>query len=303
MNAHTSYMLMALLAIAGTVTVMPAFADDHKGTIDSYPCPDCIGDGRDQAMMSAAKAVPISVSTDMATYDHDSTIAVEGQVSKIRSGVPVTITVTSPMGNVADIRQVTVDDDRTYSTEFNTASKFWKYDGTYTIRVQYGEGSINNKAQVELTGGLQLPDDSDTGMPMREMCGSDELSVAGTCVAYSISGGMVSGAMTSSSGSMSTLSLDISSDDDGTLSISPLISGCNEDGDPLVFVDGEQSDDYTFDGSTVEVMFPAGTEGIEVTGTCVVPEFGTVAVLVLVAAIVSIVAITARSRLSMVPRF
>lgn len=301
MNAHTSYVLMALLAVTGMVAATPAFADDHVGTIESYPCPDCIGDGRDQAMMAAAKAIPIMVSTDMATYDHDSLIAVEGQVANVRFGMPVTVTVISPMGNIADIRQLDVNRDGSYSTEFNTAGNSWKYDGTYTIRVQYGEIATSNKVEVDLMGGVPLADRPDMSVPT--VCGDDELEVTGTCIPYMISGGMVSGATTSSSGDMSVLSLDIESDDDGMLSISPLVSGCNERGDPLIYVDDEQSDDYTFDGSMITVMFMSGTERIDVIGTCVVPEFGTVAVLVLVVAIVSIVAITARSRLSVVPRF
>ena len=301
MNAHTSYMLMALLAVASTVTLAPALADDHMGTIKSYPCPDCVGDGKNQAMMDASQAIPITVSTDMATYDHESTIEVSGQVAKIRSGVPVTVTVTSPMGNVVGLAQEEVDRDGSFYTEFNTAGAGWKYDGTYTIRVQYGGSSINNKAMVDLTGGIEarMP-----GMPAEPVeCGDDELSVSDACVPYEITGGMVSGVSTSSSGDMSVLQIDISAEDDGMLSVSPLLSGCDQRGDPLVLVDGEQSDDYTFDGTAVEVMFPASTESIEVVGACVVPEFGTVAVLVLIVAIVSIVAITARSRLSAVPRF
>lgn len=301
MNAHTSYMLMALLAVASTVTLTPALADDHKGTIESYPCPDCVGDGRGQAMMDALQAVPITVSTDMATYDHDSMIEVSGQVATIRAGVPVTMTVTSSTGNLVGISQLEVDDDGSFYTEFNTASEQWKYDGTYTIRVQYGGSSINNKVMVELTDGLTPRMPSMPAEPVE--CGDDELSVADTCVPYEITGGMVSGVSTSTSDDMSVLKIDVSADDDGMLSVSPLVSGCDQRGDPLVLVDGEQSDDYTFDGTAVEVMFPAGAESIEVVGACVVPEFGTVAVLVLIVAIVSIVAITARSRLSAVPRF
>ena len=306
MNAHTSYMLMALLAVASTVTFMPALADDHMGEIKSIPCPDCVGDGRDQAMMAASQAVPITVSTDMGTYDHDSTIEVSGQVAKIRADVPVTMTVMSSMGNLVELRQLEVDDDGSYYAEFNTAGEKWKYDGAYTIRVQYGGPGINNQAMIELTGGLEprMP-----AMPMEPAgpveCGDDELTVSDTCVPYEITGGTVSGVSAGTSGDrrMSMLTIDISADDDGMLSVSPLVGGCSQDVDPLVFVDDEQSDDYTFDGMAVEVMFPAGAESIEIVGACVVPEFGTVAVLVLVVAIVSIVAITARSRLSAVPRF
>ncbi|MFB5598469.1 MAG: PEFG-CTERM sorting domain-containing protein, partial [Nitrosopumilaceae archaeon] len=51
------------------------------------------------------------------------------------------------------------------------------------------------------------------------------------------------------------------------------------------------------------VEFPAGTEEIEVIGTFVVPEFGTIAALILAVAIISIVAVSARSRLSIMPKF
>jgi len=41
-------------------------------------------------------------------------------------------------------------------------------------------------------------------------------------------------------------------------------------------------------GNKVTVMFPAGAETIEIVGTHVVPEFGTIAAMILAVAIVSI---------------
>ncbi|MFL2905870.1 MAG: PEFG-CTERM sorting domain-containing protein [Nitrosopumilus sp.] len=46
-----------------------------------------------------------------------------------------------------------------------------------------------------------------------------------------------------------------------------------------------------------------GTEQIEIIGTFVIPEFGTIAAMILAVAIISIVAISAKSRLSIVPRY
>jgi len=42
---------------------------------------------------------------------------------------------------------------------------------------------------------------------------------------------------------------------------------------------------------------------IEIIGTFVIPEFGTIAAMILAVAIISIVAISAKSRLSIVPRY
>ena len=71
----------------------------------------------------------------------------------------------------------------------------------------------------------------------------------------------------------------------------------------MILVDGEEWDDVEIDGNNVTVMFPAGAEMIEIIGTFVVPEFGTIAAMILAVAIISIIAVSARSRLSIMPRY
>ena len=71
----------------------------------------------------------------------------------------------------------------------------------------------------------------------------------------------------------------------------------------LVFVDDQEWDDAVVDGNTVTVTFPAGTEEIELFAAYVVPEFGTIAALILAVAIVSIIAVSARSRLGLAPKY
>ncbi|KAF6249602.1 MAG: PEFG-CTERM sorting domain-containing protein, partial [Nitrosopumilus sp. YT1] len=61
--------------------------------------------------------------------------------------------------------------------------------------------------------------------------------------------------------------------------------------------------DVEIDGNTVTVMFPAGTEEIEIIGTYVIPEFGTIAAMILAVAIISIIVISSKSRLSIIPRY
>ena len=55
-------------------------------------------------------------------------------------------------------------------------------------------------------------------------------------------------------------------------------------------------------GNSVTIPFDANTTEIEIVGTHVVPEFGTIAMIVLAVAIVSIIAVSAKSRLSIMPR-
>jgi predicted secreted protein with PEFG-CTERM motif len=93
----------------------------------------------------------------------------------------------------------------------------------------------------------------------------------------------------------------INANEDGTLTLTP--SKKVLDGAFMVLVDGEEWDDVEWDGNKISVMFFAGTEKIEIIGTFVVPEFGAIAALILAVAIISIIAVSAKSRLSIMPRY
>jgi len=95
----------------------------------------------------------ISVSTDKITYDHSSTIFVNGKVTNPTSRTLVTLTVISPANNVVTIDQLSIDTYGNFNTQLSTLGSLWADDGTYTIRVQYGNQAISNKALVELVGG------------------------------------------------------------------------------------------------------------------------------------------------------
>ncbi|NWJ56300.1 PEFG-CTERM sorting domain-containing protein [Marine Group I thaumarchaeote] len=93
----------------------------------------------------------------------------------------------------------------------------------------------------------------------------------------------------------------IDASDDGLLVVSPPKSV--QEGIFMVLVDGEESNDVEIDGNTVTVMFPAGTKEIEIIGTYVIPEFGTIAAMILAVAIISIIVISSKSRLGIMPRY
>jgi len=77
------------------------------------------------------------------------------------------------------------------------------------------------------------------------------------------------------------------------------------DDDFFVLVDGEEVDfeeTKTNTERTLTIPFTETTEEIEIIGTFVVPEFGTVALVILAAAVVSVIAISARTKFSIVSR-
>jgi len=292
MNIRTSYVLIAVLAVVGTLSISSAYAALPPA------CPACEGnDPVESARLAAIGTVPVTLMTDKTFYDHESTIRVDGTVANIRSDTAITIIVYSPINNVVSIDQLMVDSDGKFSTTLSTQGNLWKYDGTYTIRAQYGNQAVGDKVYVELTGGI-LPS-FDITTPSVE-CRSSELSIAGrACVPFSISGGTVTGARPNTVDNSIVIS--ISSTEPGTLTVNP--SSDVLGGIFMVLVDGEEWDDVEIDGNQVTVEFPAGTEEIEIIGTFVIPEFGAIAALILAVAIISIIVVSAKTRLSIMPKF
>jgi len=92
-------------------------------------------------------------------------------------------------------------------------------------------------------------------------------------------------------------------DDDGELKITlnkDIITPF-DDGSYFVLINNEEVE-FEQMGRTLHIEYDAGTEKIEIVGSHVVPEFGTIAMIILAVAIVSIIAITAKTRTTLIPK-
>jgi len=267
MSSRTAYVIMAIL-VAGVFSLSPAFA---------------------------AQAPPVTITTDQSIYDHESTIMVSGEVAFVRPSTDITIRIKSPLNNLVSIDQVKVNPDGTFSASFSTNGPLWKYDGVYEIVATYGSQEVHDKLLVQLTGGILQEAPTTPGV----VCGNGEVDASGNCIPFSITGGDVTGASINEKDNSIVVS--INAMEDGTITLSPssdVIRGVF-----MALVDGQEWDDVEIDGNSITVMFPAGTEEIEIIGTFVVPEFGTIAIMILAVAIVSIIAVSARSKLSILPKY
>ena len=308
MNSHTTFELLALLTAIGTLTISTAYAEDHESEnyvndshISEIP-ESCVGCSIEEAKAVAAadlmNSIPVSIWTDKTNYKHSNMIMVEGVVANT-SGFPVTITVINPLNSIVTIDQLTVAEDGSFETTLNTAGVMWKYDGIYTIKVNYGSAEKSNSAQVELTGGIAYTSNYKIPTLSVKQCSSSELFVSDQCIPFSISSGMVTSAIFNTNDNSIVININV--EEDGILTISP--STTIQDGIFMVLVDGEEWDDVEIIVNKVTVMFPAGAETIEVIGTFVIPEFGTIAAMILAVAIISIIAVSAKSKLSIIPRY
>jgi predicted secreted protein with PEFG-CTERM motif len=221
-------------------------------------------------------------------YDHNSIITINGHAKLNNPDFPITVTVSDPIGNIVTVDQIMPKPDSDFQLTFNTSGPLWKKDGLYVIKAQGGPASTIFKTSVELSGEV----------PSGVECSANELDADGHCIPYDISGATVSSVSLDQQSKSIVMILDYAKE--GTLTIKPstnIIQGIF-----MVLIDGEESNNVTINGNEVTIMFPEGTSEIEVVGTFVIPEFGSVAALILIIAIISTVIISSK-KLNLVNQF
>ena len=179
--------------------------------------------------------------------------------------------------------------------------------GTYTVTVQYG--NENRSATTSFEFGGSTPVEKPTDNKTSEVTDTT-VSIQGSSdlIGYEITGAKLLGIIPDVDANSLIISIDAMDDGSITLTIprSVLDATINgADDDFFVLVDGEEVDfdeTTTSTDRTLTIAFPAGAEEIEIIGTFVVPEFGTIAAMILAVAIISIIAVSAKSRLSIMPR-
>ena len=241
----------------------------------------------------------ITIETDSDAYNHSSMIILTGHITAVdQNEVPVTIMVTSPNGNIATIAQVSVNADGVFSTTFNTAGNAMKYDGTYQIQASYG--FIETAISIELTNAIESAMTSDTN-EIAETTIED--AIRDGQINYTIDGAVITSFF--ANGDENSIVLYVEATDDGILNISlhEDIIKPFDDGTYFVTVNSEESQDFEQTVNQLSIPFNADTEKITIFGGWAIPEFGTIAIMILVVAIVSIIALSAKTKLSLVPRY
>ena len=273
----------------------------------------------------------ITVITDKSSYSEDEIISISGEITYLALGDQLTILITSPNGNIAEIDQVTAGLDKKFNTEITPNGAYWKIPGTYVILVTQDE---NNQATTsfEFSGAVNsstneldemVVEDAVIEDAVIEDSLVDEIAVVdsvvtATTVTVQDSTDLISYEITNAKLLNVIPDLDavslliyIETTDEGSITLTiprSILDASINGGDDefFVLVDGEEVDFEEITTSvdrTLTIGFLAGTEQIEIIGTFVVPEFGTIAAMILAVAIISIVAISAKSRLNMLSRY
>ncbi len=260
-------------------------------------------------------AVDAGMSLTATAEDGSNTISFTGTTTS--NTQYVSFVAVSPNGqNVVSVDQVTPDANGEFSTEFNVSN--WKQDGMYKITASHGGSNLYSiTLNVEVTGGAtvetstsdssvvsnqsndDLSDPYTTGsdedtrglsITANAMEGSDTIEITGITsktiedVVFTV---------TAPNGNL--VSVDqISPDASGDFATDISVGGPLWSQDGAYTVTAQQGSDNSNFIDSVEVDIADGL---------VVPEFGTIAAMILAVAIISIIAISAKSRLSIVPRY
>ena len=254
----------------------------------------------------SAVGFTITMETDNTVYDHASVITVTGNVEPVDpNGSDVTIIIERAVpSGIAGIAQVSVNSDGDFSTTINTATGSMKYDTTYLIKAQYVDAEIT--VSIELTA-------ADETYSSESVTATTVTPETETSLSELVGGGPIEYDLTCSATSPtfwpnaddSTLEIHMEATHDGILTITlheEVIKPFG-DGTFFVFVNGEEVQDFVQDGNTLIIPCKAGDEKIEIVGSWAVPEFGTIAAMILVVAIVAIIAVSAKTKLSLVPKY
>ena len=275
MNFHICYVLLVIFVVAGTG-------------------------------ITSAFAAPISIETDSDVYDHSSKITVTGQIANVDPNYPaVALKVLSPNGNIVGVAQPEVNSDGSFVGTFNTSGYAWTNNGTYQITATY--------LGIDTTISVEIKDAIGTGVTAETATATIAETETKTTSAYEFPEGQIAYDITCSTtspsfignGDDSTLDIYIDATDDGVLTIAldESIIKPFDDGTFFVFVNNEETQDFVQEGNKLTIPCNVGDEKISIVGSWAVPEFGTIAVMILVVAIVSIIIVSAKTKLSLVPRY
>ncbi len=243
----------------------------------------------------------IVVTTDKSSYSEGETILVTGEVRDLYSGTPVSLIVKNDNAIVA-LAQLTIGADKKFSTEF-IAGGTMRTSGTYVVEATYGNRVATTS--FEFGGSIIAPTDK----PSRVTDTTVSIEGSSDLIGYKITGGKLLNIMPDVDAKSLIISIDATSDGSLTLTIPRSILDATMNGvddDFFILIDGEEVDFEETTSSTDRILtiaFPAGAEEIEIIGTFVVPEFGTIAAMILAVAIISIIAVSAKSKLSIIPRY
>ncbi len=248
------------------------------------------------ATPSFAQEPILSVNVSNDSFEEGDTIVISGKVSIIILETPVTIQIFNE-GNLIEIAQIVVAQDGSFTHTILAEGQLWQNEGDYTIRAAYGEGNIA-EANFKFFKQIAITDTS-------EFFEVDAGGSGTFDVEYIIRGGTVKDMIVDPE--IFALIVIIESTGDGSLTLDlPRVSidATKSDGSDDLFIILIDGIEVIYDESitnentrTITIQFEQGDSDIEVIGTFIIPEFGTIASLILAVSIISVIILSTKKKI------
>lgn len=241
----------------------------------------------------------ITLQTDDNHYDEGDTVVISGHVKTVIGGTPIIIQIIHQSSStIVQIEQLTVAQDGTFSKTILAEGPLWGNEGTYIAKAAYQDTIIETeftfkpkKAAPEATSNFEV----------------DAGSYGTFDVEYTIKGGTIKDMVVDSD--IFALIVKVDATDEGTITLDlprEFIGAEKQDGKDdkfIVLIDGievepQETSVPDADSRVIKINFEEGDSNIEIIGTYVVPEFGTMAMLALVIGIMTTILVT-RNRLQL----
>jgi len=144
------------------------------------------------------------------------------------------------------------------------------------------QGDVTVKGFHEPDGTVEVPEELDLGqMIYTEVTNGEVTSVIAKTAENSL-----------------VISLETTEDGMLSFTTSDFLIRPFSDGNFFVLVDGEEIDSVNYENKILTIPYTANTETIEVYGSYVIPEFGTIAMIILAVAVVSIIVLSRKNSIS-----
>jgi len=327
------YLILLTITSSIVVIILPVYAQTNSNvTVGGGPSNpnanvttayDLLQQEANKTGVSKATIAPFTINTDLPTYNQGDTVIMTGHIRDPINATAVTIKVISPLKNLVFIGQLSPVADGSFTKTFAATGQYWKTAGNYTIVAQYGL-YMNSTTSFHYNGG------DGSSIITKALNGTYPLQAGGQIynIPYIIKGGTVSSMNvyapqytleitlnTSANGSI-TVSLPRDMIDsklppppnpDANLTGAKINTSTLEDSTFIVTDGGKQitqfSETKNQNVRILSIPFNNGDSKIDIVGTIIVPEFGPIAALVFAIAIISIIAVSAKTGLRFMPKY
>ena len=253
--------------------------------------------------ISAFAEPMIELSTSQTEIQSLDSVLVIGKITDVSIFKPVTITVISPDGEVIYAPELPFDDDGIFKRLIHPPLPSFK-DGTYTVIASHEDTEKTAQIQFTVIGSTISPTKSPIKSPEPEIINDNTSAITlSTETTFGDNKIIVTGSTISST---TDITFTVTSPNGNLISIAQVTPGTNGEFSTEIISGGQlwkEDGFYTITANQGLSSEHKQSVQVEISNGIVVPEFGSIAVMILVVAIISIIAVSSKSRLSIISRY